>query len=236
MSLFRQKKVLLFIVSSLWGFFTQAEAFGNKTGLSVEAGISVPYFYQPLSVSPEIFSGKIDCPAFVMNTQARYQIPGTNVTVSGIFGYGYLGVTSKNMWNDETLNGMKGSNWSILTGAGYSFKTKNEKFQFIPSAVIGMRNEKLSGSLYLTSLDKILIKNDYEYSSTSFELGTDFYLVHKFNNMFGISLSVTPLVTFYSTGSLDIKDYLNFSKWTLDCSPESGSFILDSKLNFVFCL
>lgn len=137
------------------------------------------------------------------------------------------------MWNNGTFNGMQGTNWSLLAGAGYSFKTKNEKLHFVPSAVIGMRNEKLSGSLLLTSLDKVLAKNSYDYSATDFEVGADFYFMRKFNDLWGISLSVTPLVTFYSTGSLYIKDYIRFSKWDLDCSSRNGSFILDSKINFV---
>lgn len=240
------KKVLLFfILPLLLVFSANAESIDkilddfieekskNYLGLSIEAGISIPYFYQPLSVSPALFSGKIDCPALDIDAQARYQISSTNIVISSMFSYGWLGVSSQNMWNNGMFNGMKGSNWSLLAGAGYSFKTKNEKFHFVPSAVIGIRNEKLSGSLQLSSLDTVLLKNSYDYSATDFEAGADFYFMHKFNDLWGISLSVTPLLTFYSTGSLYIKDYIRVSKWDLDCSSKNGSFILDSKLNFV---
>ena len=80
------------------------------------------------------------------------------------------------------------------------------------------------------------MKNDYEYSATDFEAGVDLYFMKKFNDLWGISLSIMPLFTLGSTGSLNVTDYIKFKEWDADCSPETGSFILDSKINFVLYL
>ena len=208
----------------------------NYLGLSVEAGISMPFFYQPLSVNPEFFNGIITCPSAGIGTQAKYEISSTNIVLSSMFTYNWLGTTSSSFWGNCDFNGMKGTSWSFMGGLGYSFKSKSGGFHFVPSAVAGMHNVKLNGSMQLTSLDTVLLKNDYEYSATDFEAGVDLYFMKKFNDLWGISLSIMPLFTLGSTGSLNVTDYIKFKEWDADCSPETGSFILDSKINFVLYL